>query len=126
MKLYLPGAAGFMLLAGVTAVAAQDVIIQPEQDVVIKEYVKKKPLASISLPGVELNIGSRIPDEVELHAVEVPDVEVSTMSWWTTAPCWSSPVRARSYAFRLTRLVQPSEARPRQRPALDKLSGPFL
>jgi hypothetical protein len=75
MKFYLPGAAGLMLLAGVAGVAAQDVIIAPEQEVVIKEYVQKRPLASISLPGIELNIGSRIPDEVELHAVEVPDVE---------------------------------------------------
>ena len=75
MKLYLPGAAGLMLLAGVATAAAQDVIIQPEQDVVIREYVQKRPLASLSLPGVELNIGSRLPDEVELHAVEVPDVE---------------------------------------------------
>ena len=41
----------------------------------IKEYVKKKPLASIDLPGVELNIGSTVPEEVELHAVEVPDVK---------------------------------------------------
>ena len=73
--MYLAGAAGLMLLAGVATVAAQDVIIQPEQETVIREYVQKKPLASISLPGVELNIGSRIPDEVELHAVEVPDVK---------------------------------------------------
>ncbi|TIO11095.1 DUF1236 domain-containing protein [Mesorhizobium sp.] len=66
-------AAGFLLLAGVGAAAAQDVIIAPEQETVIKEYVEKQPLASVKIPGVELNIGSTLPDTVELY--EVPDVE---------------------------------------------------
>ena len=73
MKLRI-AATGLALLAGVSLASAQTVVIQPEQEVVIKEYVQKKPLASIDLPGVELNIGSTVPDEVELHVVEVPDV----------------------------------------------------
>jgi hypothetical protein len=74
MRMYLPtAAAGFLLLAGVGAAAAQDVIIAPEQETVIREYVEKQPLASVEIPGVELNIGSTLPDTVELH--EVPDVE---------------------------------------------------
>ena len=66
-------AAGFLLLAGAGAVAAQDVVIEPEQETVIKEYVHKQPLASVKIPGVELSIGSTIPDTVELH--EVPNVK---------------------------------------------------
>ncbi|RWJ93876.1 DUF1236 domain-containing protein [Mesorhizobium sp.] len=66
-------AAGFLLLAGIGAAAADTVVIQPEQETVIKEYVKKKPLASVKLPGVELNIGTALPDTVELH--EVPNVK---------------------------------------------------
>lgn len=66
-------AAGMLLLVGVSVAAAQDVIIQPEQDTVIREYVKKKPVASLSLPGVELNIGTALPETVELY--EVPDVQ---------------------------------------------------
>jgi hypothetical protein len=74
MRMYLStAAAGFLLLAGVGAAAAQDVIIAPEQETVIREYVEKQPLASVEIPGVELNIGSTLPDTVELH--EVPDVE---------------------------------------------------
>lgn len=74
MKMHLSAAAaGFLLLAGIGAAAAEDVIIQPEQDTVIREYVKKQPLASIKLPGVELNVGSALPDTVELH--EVPNVK---------------------------------------------------
>jgi hypothetical protein len=75
MKLRI-AATGLLLLAGTSFAAAQTaVVIEPEQEVVIREYVKKKPLASIALPGVELNIGSTLPQEVELHAVEVPDVQ---------------------------------------------------
>jgi hypothetical protein len=67
-------AAALLLLAGAGAAAADTVIIQPEQETVIREYVKKQPLASIDLPGVELNIGTPIPDTVELHTIEAPDV----------------------------------------------------
>ena len=74
MRMHLStAAAGLFLLAGVGAAAAQDVIIQPEQETVIREYVKKQPLASVKVPGVELNIGTALPDTVELH--EVPDVQ---------------------------------------------------
>ncbi|QDB99450.1 MULTISPECIES: DUF1236 domain-containing protein [Phyllobacteriaceae] len=65
--------AGLLLIGGIGAAAAQDVIIQPEQQTVIKEYVHKKPLASINLLGAELSIGSTLPDTVELH--EIPDVQ---------------------------------------------------
>lgn len=76
MKLHLSSAlAGMLLVAGVGIAAAQDVIIAPEQETVIREYVQKKPLASVNLPGVELNIGSTVPDTVELHSVDVPDVQ---------------------------------------------------
>ena len=74
MKIYLTGtAAALLLLAGIGAAAAEDIIIQPEQDTVIREYVKKQPLASVKLPGVELIVGTALPDTVELH--EVPNVK---------------------------------------------------
>ncbi|MER9235572.1 DUF1236 domain-containing protein [Mesorhizobium sp. M0622] len=74
MRMHLSAAAaGFLLLAGVGAAAAQDVVIEPQQETVVREYVKKQPLASVQLPGVELNVGSTLPDTVELH--EVPNVK---------------------------------------------------
>ncbi len=74
MRTYLTSvAAAALLLAGAGAVAAQDVIITPEQDTIVRTYVKKQPLASVKLPGVELNVGTALPDTVELH--EVPDVK---------------------------------------------------
>ncbi|MDX8440586.1 DUF1236 domain-containing protein [Mesorhizobium australafricanum] len=74
MKMHLTtAAAGLLLLAGIGAAAAEDVIIQPEQETVIREYVHKQPLASVEVPGVKLSIGSVLPDTVELH--EVPNVK---------------------------------------------------
>ncbi len=69
--------AGLVLTAGVHVAFAQDVIIAPEQETVIREYVRSKPLASIDLPGIELNIGSSVPETVELHKIEQPDVAYS-------------------------------------------------
>ncbi|MDX8512514.1 DUF1236 domain-containing protein [Mesorhizobium captivum] len=74
MKMHLTtAAAALLLLAGAGAVAAQDVVIEPEQETVIKEYVHKQPLASVKVPGIELSVGSALPDTVELH--EVPNVK---------------------------------------------------
>ena len=74
MKVALLNAAlGVALLSGVGAALAEDVVIAPEQETVIREYVKKEPVASLKLPGVELNIGSTLPDTVELR--EIPDVQ---------------------------------------------------
>jgi hypothetical protein len=68
--------AGLFLLAGAGVASAQTtVVIQPEQETVIREYVQKNPIASIDLPGIELNIGSKVPETVELHALDVPDVQ---------------------------------------------------
>ena len=76
MKRYIAGAIAGLFLGATAGIAmAETVMIAPEQETVIKEYVHKNPIASINLPGVELNIGSKVPDTVELHAVDVPDVK---------------------------------------------------
>lgn len=52
MRMHLSSAAAaLLLLASVGAVAAQDVVVTQEQDTVVREYVKKQPLASVKLPG---------------------------------------------------------------------------
>ncbi len=64
-----------MLATGTGVAAAQDtIIIQPEQRTVIREYVQREPVASIDLPGIELNIGSPVPETVELYPIDVPEV----------------------------------------------------
>jgi hypothetical protein len=69
--------AGVALLGGLQLATAETVVIAPEQETVIREYVKKKPIASIDLPGVELNVGSTVPDTVEIHKIDAPDVTYS-------------------------------------------------
>ncbi|BCH22058.1 hypothetical protein MesoLjLc_16810 [Mesorhizobium sp. L-8-10] len=64
-----------MLATGTGVAMAQDtVIIRPEQRTVIREYVQREPVASIDLPGIELNIGTPVPETVELYPIDVPDV----------------------------------------------------
>lgn len=66
---YKTALAGLVLLGGTSAVLAQDVIIAPEQEVVYREYVRSEPVASISLPGFELNLGATVPQEAEIYTV---------------------------------------------------------
>ncbi|MGF6177400.1 DUF1236 domain-containing protein [Ensifer sp. 4252] len=75
MKKFVSSAVTGLLLLGASSIAvAQTVIVTPEQETVVREYVKKKPIASINLPGVELNVGSTVPEKVELHAIDAPDI----------------------------------------------------
>ena len=76
MKSYLRALSAGLFLAGFGAIAFADtVVVSPEQQTVIREYVKKNPVASIDLPGVSLDIGSTVPDTVELHQLDVPDAK---------------------------------------------------
>ena len=78
MKKFIGSIAGLMLLGSAGfALAQTTVVVSPEHETVIREYVKKKPLASISVPGVELNIGTALPETVELHTIDAPDVKYS-------------------------------------------------
>ncbi|MGN6535620.1 MAG: DUF1236 domain-containing protein [Mesorhizobium sp.] len=69
----LAGIAAATLFGYVGLATADEVVISPDQETVIKEYVHKEPLASVKLPGVELNVGTALPDTVELH--KIPDVQ---------------------------------------------------
>ncbi|MER9303046.1 DUF1236 domain-containing protein [Mesorhizobium sp. M0293] len=74
MKLYLSSAAAaIVLMGGIGAALAENVVVvEPQQETVVREYIKREPLASVNLLGVELKLGSSVPDTVELR--EVPDV----------------------------------------------------
>ncbi|WP_027165809.1 DUF1236 domain-containing protein [Mesorhizobium sp. WSM3224] len=70
---FIPAVAGLALMAGIGIAAADEVIVTPEQQTVVKEYVHRHPIASVNVLGLELGVGSTIPDTVELQ--QVPDVQ---------------------------------------------------
>lgn len=61
--------------ATVAGALAQTVVIEPEQETVIREYVTTHEVAPAEITGVEIAVGTTLPETVELHALEVPDVE---------------------------------------------------
>ncbi len=69
----IPAVAGLALMAGLSAAAADEVIVTPEQQTVVKEYVHKHKVASVNVLGLELGLGSTVPDTVELQTV--PNVQ---------------------------------------------------
>ena len=79
MKIHLTSAvAGLLLLGGAGFAIAQDVVIAPEQETVIREYVTTQKVAPAEVPAdVQITVGSTLPDTIELHTLDVPDVNYS-------------------------------------------------
>ena len=67
--------AGLALGSLLTSAAMADtVVIAPEQETVIREYVTTHEVAPVEVTDVDIAVGSTLPDTVELHAIDVPDV----------------------------------------------------
>lgn len=76
MKRHALGAfAATVLLCGTAF--AQTVVISPEQETVIHKYVTTHTVAPVEVQGVDVAVGATLPDTVELHRVDVPDVNYS-------------------------------------------------
>jgi uncharacterized protein YcfL len=66
-----------LLIAGVGTAAAQTVVISPEQETVIREYVTTQQVQPIEVPvDVTIEVGATLPEPVELQVLEAPDVDV--------------------------------------------------
>ncbi|PWJ76920.1 uncharacterized protein DUF1236 [Pseudaminobacter salicylatoxidans] len=75
MKFLVTTAAVGMIAAGIGSAWAQDVLLGPERETVIREYVIQQRVDPVELPpGVEISVGTVLPDEVELYAIEAPDL----------------------------------------------------
>ncbi len=72
-----PGYAAIVIMLGAKAALAQAVVIAPEQETVIKEYVTKQNVTSVDVPSVTVSVGGTLPETVELHKVDVPNVSYS-------------------------------------------------
>lgn len=60
-----------------TGALADTVVIAPEQEKVIREYVTTHSVAPATVTGVEINVGATLPETVELHKIDAPDVKYS-------------------------------------------------
>jgi Protein of unknown function (DUF1236) len=68
--------AGLVLVAGTSLAAADTIIVTPEQQTVIREYVVKQHVEPVAPPAdFELSVGSTLPDTIELQPLDVPDIE---------------------------------------------------
>jgi hypothetical protein len=77
MKSHLPILAACLFALATSAASAQSVVIQPEQETVIREYVVQQNVEPIEVPAdVTIEVGATFPETVELHMIEAPDVEV--------------------------------------------------
>jgi len=75
-KHLLPAAAGLLLLAGTAVAAADTIIVTPEQRTVIHEYVATQHVDPyVPEDGVDVSVGTALPDTVELHPIDAPDAQ---------------------------------------------------
>jgi hypothetical protein len=78
MKTLVPShlAAG-ILVSGAGFALADTVVIAPEQQRVIHEYVVRQDPAPVVLPSdTMVEVGTVVPDTVEIHQLDVPDLQV--------------------------------------------------
>ncbi|MBM7327549.1 DUF1236 domain-containing protein, partial [Agrobacterium sp. S2] len=67
-----------MIVMGMSSVLhAQTVVISPEQEVVIQKYVTAHTVTSVDVPNVDVVVGTALPETVELHRIDAPDVTYS-------------------------------------------------
>jgi hypothetical protein len=67
---------GFLLLAGIGFAMADTIIVTPEQETVIHDYVGTQHVDPyIPEDGVDISVGAALPDTVELHSIDVPDAQ---------------------------------------------------
>lgn len=68
--------AGIAMAGGIGAAAAQTVVIEPQQQTVIHKYVVEHQVAPAELPsGTTVEVGTALPDAVELHTIQSPDLQ---------------------------------------------------
>jgi uncharacterized protein DUF1236 len=72
----LPTITGFLLLAGTGLAAAEDVIITPQQDTVIREYIVREHVEPVAPPpDFDMTVGATVPEAVEIRPLNVPQID---------------------------------------------------
>ena len=74
MKKQLLTATTLAFIAGSSMAMAQAVVIEPQQETVIKEYVTNHQVKTVEVPNVKIAVGAALPETVELHTIDAPNV----------------------------------------------------
>lgn len=68
--------ASAILVASASAVFAQTRVLAPDEEVVVREYIVKRPPAEVTLPDdFELGVGSVVPESVIVSPLDAPGFE---------------------------------------------------
>lgn len=68
--------AGAILTATATAAFAQTVVLSPDEEVVVREYIVKRPPPDVVLPDdFNLSVGTVVPDSVMVSPLDAPGFE---------------------------------------------------
>ena len=74
MRKQLLTATTLAFIAGSSMAMAQAVVIEPQQETVIKEYVTQHKMKTVDVPNVKIAVGAALPETVELHTIDAPNV----------------------------------------------------
>ena len=77
MKHHLVAFAALALGLGVSAASAQTVVIEPEQETIIREYITTAPPPAPLDPAIDFDVtvGSIVPETVEVYELQAPEIE---------------------------------------------------
>lgn len=74
---FLTMTAAMIIMGTSGALHAQTGVISPEQEVIIEKYVTAHTVTSVDVPSVDVVVGTAVPETVELHRIDAPDVTYS-------------------------------------------------
>ncbi|MGE0280874.1 MAG: DUF1236 domain-containing protein [Rhizobiaceae bacterium] len=65
--------AGILALSSAGTAFAQTVILQPEEEVIVREYVVKQPRPEVMIPDdFDIVVGAELPDTVTVTPLDAP------------------------------------------------------
>ena len=74
--LHMNALAGILVLTGTAIASAQDVVVTPEEQTVIHQYVIEQRVEPVEPPsGVDVVVGSTLPETMEIRPLNVPEVK---------------------------------------------------
>lgn len=71
-----PALAGLLLLGGLGVAAADTVVLTPEEQTVVHDYITTQSVTPVEAPsGFTVSVGATLPDNIEVHTLETPKIK---------------------------------------------------